>query len=254
MGIINLYPRQRHLRLLKSKNRTINRDKQIQPLRGKTKGKLKISLLFSSKIEFFEKGSCMPYVRTTYTDEAELIGDMLGLYNGGKTVELDPCYSIGRFWNNFEKPKLKFDLIPQVEGVMEADCTNLPLANDSINSIMFDPPFMIGIGKSASGILTKRFSGFKSLQELQNLYSRSLIEFRRILNKDGLIFFKCQDTVTSGKQFFAHIFIINMAIAFDYIAEDLFVLVRNRAMIDPKWNGQKHARKTHSYFLVLRKK
>lgn len=196
----------------------------------------------------------MSPIYTTFTDETELISSMFNLYNGGETVELDPTFSKGVFWKELEAPKLKFDLFPQVEGVQQADCRHLPLENESINSIMFDPPFLIGVGKSKSGVMTNRFSGFKRLQDLKNLYGDSLVEFYRILKKGGLVFFKCQDTVTSGKQFFTHAFLIEFAQVLGYEVEDLFVLVRERAMMDPKWNGQKHARKNHCYYLVLRKK
>lgn len=174
------------------------------------------------------------------------------LYNGGNMFDLDPCYSKGVFYKSFDtKPKYKFDLAPVLEEVKEADCRNLPLEDRSIKSIIFDPPFVIGVGESKSSIITNRFSGFKSLKDLKSLYSQSLLEFSRILLPNGLLVFKCQDTVTSGKQFMTHCYIINEAESLGYTLHDLFVLVRDRAIIDPKWKKQQHARKTHSYYLVF---
>lgn len=196
----------------------------------------------------------MIYVKTTYTDETALISNILGLYNNREGVDLDPCYSKGRFWKGLPQPRLKFDFKPQTKDTVQADVRNLPLEGSTINSIMFDPPFVIGIGKSTGGIMRNRFSGFRDLNELMEMYTSSLYEFFRIMNKKGLLIFKCQDTVTSGKQFATHIFIVNTAVNIGYMLEDIFILVKDRAMIDPKWNGQKHARKTHCYYLVLRKK
>lgn len=194
----------------------------------------------------------MTYIKTTYSDESELISSIMKLYNGGDMFELDPCYSKGVFYKSFEtKPKYKFDLAPVLEGVNQADCTNLPINDRSIKSIMFDPPFVIGVGESKSSIITNRFSGFKSLKDLKTLYSQSLLEFGRVLVPNGLLVFKCQDTVTSGKQFMTHCWIINEAESLGYTLHDLFVLVRDRAIIDPKWKKQYHARKTHSYYLVF---
>lgn len=195
----------------------------------------------------------MSYVRTTYTNEKELLQAIFGLYNDGKTVDLDPCYSKGRFYDGFEKPKLKFDISPQTEDTLQASCNSLPLPNESVNSIMFDPPFVIGSGKSTSGIMRGRFSAFKNVEELIRLYGSSLREFFRILKKDGIVIFKCQDTVTSGKQLLSHVMIINTAVGIGYLVEDLFVLVKNGRIVDPRWK-QRHAWKTHSYYLVLRKK
>jgi hypothetical protein len=190
-------------------------------------------------------------IRTTYTDEREMLNDILYLYNGGKGVDVDPCYSIGRFWQGLPQPKHKFDLEPQVEGTIKSSCANLPLASSSVKSIMFDPPFLIGIGESTSGKMLARFSGFKNMAELKSLYTNSLKEFYRILEDKGLLIFKCQDTVTSGKQFLTHVFIVNEAEKMGYYVRDLFILVRDSAIVDPRWGEQQHARKTHSYYVVL---
>lgn len=196
----------------------------------------------------------MTYIKTTYENEKELIESILELYNDKSGVDLDPCYSVGRFWNGLPKPKLKFDLEPQTEDTEKSSCNSLPLENCSVKSIMFDPPFVIGQGKSTNGIMRKRFSAFYKLQDLKDLYSSSLSEFLRILDKKGVVIFKCQDTVTGGKQFMTHVWVINEAEKLGYLIEDLFILVRKKAIVDPKWKKQYHARKTHSYYIVLRKK
>lgn len=197
----------------------------------------------------------MTYIKTTYTDEKELISAMLFLYNFDEMVELDPCYSKGNFYKGFQdKPKYKFDLQPQSPDTIKSNCTSLPIEKETISSIMFDPPFVIGVGNSKSSIITNRFSGFRDLKELKTLYESSMIEFNRILKESGVIFFKCQDTVTSGKQFATHCWIIGMAQELGFTLHDIFILVRDRAIIDPKWGShQEHARKTHSYYLVFSK-
>ena len=47
--------------------------------------------------------------------------------------------------------------------------------------------------------------------------------------------------------------IINYYESLGFIVEDLFVLVRNNKPCVTRLLKQKHARKNHSYFLVLRK-
>jgi hypothetical protein len=192
-------------------------------------------------------------MRTTYEDEKELIENILEIYNNGREVDLDPCYSIGRFWGGLPQPKLKFDLSPQVAGVVASSCNSLPLEDNSVSSIMFDPPFVIGVGNSKTGIMTNRFSGFKSLKDLKELYSSSLLEFSRILIQNGLLIFKCQDTVTGGKQFLSHCYIISEAEKLEYFCHDIIILVRKGRIVDPKWGKQQHAYKTHSYYLVFSK-
>lgn len=175
--------------------------------------------------------------------------------------ELDPCYSIGSFYKRFgiPQPKLKFDQRVQVGGVQKGDCRDLPLEDDSIKSIMFDPPFVIHGKqktnvKKRSQLVFKRFTGFESWEELKSMYSDSLKEFYRILHSKGVLVFKCQDTVSGGKNHFTHCWVMNKAIEIGYYPKDLFILMAKQRMIGGNHKKQYHARKFHSYYWVLEKK
>ena len=81
-----------------------------------------------------------------------------------------------------------------------------------------------------------------------------MIEFWRILKDKGILIFKCQDKISSGKQYLSHYFIINEAIKIGFYPKDLFILLaKNRIIADWQKKNQKNARKFHSYFLVLEK-
>lgn len=190
-------------------------------------------------------------IKTTYTNERELINDVLWLYNNGEGVDVDPCYSVGNFWKGLPQPKHKFDLEPKLPEVKKADCTNLPFENETVKSIMFDPPFVTY--PSETSIITNRFSAFKTLEELQDMYTESLSEFYRILENKGLLIFKCQDLVHNHKQFLTHNFVINRAEIEGFYSRDCIILVRDRAILSPHIQKQQHARKTHSYYLVFQK-
>jgi hypothetical protein len=194
------------------------------------------------------------FVKTTYTDEKELINNMLFIYNNSLPVDVDPCYSKGNFWKGLPQPKYKFDIAPQSNDTVCASCTALPLKSFSASSVMFDPPFVIGMpseNATKKSIMTGRFSGFRNLEELKDLYTKSILEFSRLLTKGGRVYFKCQDTVTHDRQFLSHVFISNVAIQNGFTVEDIFILVRDRSIMDGKWKKQNHARKTHSFYLVL---
>ena len=202
----------------------------------------------------------MPIPTVSYND-GELINWILQLHNNSQTIELDPTYSIGNFYKyyNIPEPKYKFDLEPQKTDVTQADCCNLPIDKESIKSIMFDPPFVVG-GKpkkdkedyaNVSMYIQKRFSGFSSIDELKNMYADSLKEFYRIMEPNGLLIFKCQDIVVSHGQFFSHCWIFNQAIELGFTAVDLFILVAKNRLFDHK--KQYHARKYHCYYWVFRK-
>lgn len=135
----------------------------------------------------------------------------------------------------------------------------MPIESSSVNSIMFDPPFLATKGPSLqkddeSNKINKRFGVYPTEKELYQFYFDSIVEFSRILNKNGILIFKCQDKVSSGKQYMCHCDIYNMAISNGFVVEDLFVLLaKNRLVADWQLKNQKHSRKFHSYFWVFRK-
>ncbi len=192
----------------------------------------------------------------SYSQE-EIIKSIIEMYCP-EGVELDPTYSIGNFYKNIQKPKYKFDINPQIPEVQRADCINLPLQDNSIKSIMFDPPFIAGIptAKAKKGIISSRFGSYMSIPRkngLWEMYRKALTEFYRILKDKGVLIVKCQDTISEGHQFLSHVEIINYAYYLGFYPEDLFVLLAKNRIIKP-YPKQKHARKYHSYFLVFIKK
>jgi len=199
-------------------------------------------------------------IKSIDNDQTEIIRNILKLHVPNKLIDCDCTYSQGYFYKNGKvpQPKLKFDINPQTKDTIKADSRRLPLLDNSLSCIMFDPPFLISKGPSlkkivkGSTVISTRFSSFESTQELYSYYFHSLKEFNRILKDNGIVIFKCQDTVSSGKNYLSHYFILNMAIGIGFYPKDLFILVASSRIIG-NINHQIHARKFHSYFLVLEK-
>ena len=197
----------------------------------------------------------MEVISTINYDQHQIIKDILTLHCP-QGIELDPTYSKGVFYSKsgIEQPKHKSDLFPQAEDVVESDASQLKFENDSISSIMFDPPFVAGHTKDKpTGIIGERFYGFRYIPDLWAWYDKCITEFHRVLKKDGILIFKCQDTVSSGKQWFSHVHIINEAEKAGFVCKDMFILLAKSRMIGHNHANQKHARKFHSYFLVFKK-
>ena len=199
------------------------------------------------------------FIQSISYNEKEIQENILKLFSDLDYYELDPCYSTGVFYKRgLKQPIFKFDINPQIEGVEKADVRNLPLKDNLIKTIMFDPPFIIGVpnnskDKIGSNKTFNRFSGFNSKSEQSKFYYDSLIELYRILKEDGIIAFKCQDTVSSGKQYLVHSEIINMAQKIGFYVKDLFILLSKHRINSGKWKVQRHCRKYHCYYLILQK-
>ena len=195
-------------------------------------------------------------IKTISYNEQEIIRDILHLHCNDQPIECDPTYSIGNFYKHgLPKPKYRFDIEPQSEDVERASADKLPLENESVGVLMFDPPFICGIPADAPiGLMKDRFGYFKNVPELWGFYERAIVEFSRVIKKDGVLIFKCQDTVDSGKNCMSHHEIMTMAINNGFYPKDLFVLLAKMRILDVDPENQQHARKFHSYFWVFERK
>ena len=200
-------------------------------------------------------------IKSISYDQSEIIKWILQLHVPTGKIDCDPTYSIGNFYKNtgVEKPLYKFDINPQVDEVEYGDSRELPLEDSSINCMMFDPPFLATTGKSLSenndsNIINKRFGVYPSEQELHQFYIDSLKEAYRVLSNKGILIFKCQDKISSGKQYMSHCFIHDEAVKLGFYPKDMFILLaKNRIVADWQLKNQKNARKFHSYFWVFEK-
>lgn len=198
-------------------------------------------------------------VKSISYDEQEIIDGILKLHCS-TDIELDPTYSKGNFYKKrTTKPKYKFDLYPQLSEVVQANAEALPIEPSTINTMMFDPPFLATKGKSltienSSNKINKRFGVYPTENELHTFYVNALKEFYRVLKPNGILIFKCQDKVSSGIQYFSHMFIMNEAVKVGFYCKDMFILLAKQRIV-ANWQlaNQKNARKFHSYFLVLQK-
>lgn len=198
-------------------------------------------------------------VKSVYNSNFEVIKNIMDLYNIER-FDLDCTYSKGGFWKNLPHPVNKTDLYPVNESVICASSENLPFNDGSMKSIMYDPPFVVAgktyrDNKEGSSIIAKRFEGYSTYEELKRNYYYTLKELYRVCENGGVLVFKCQDTVSGGKNHFSHVMVMNMAMELGFYPRDLFILLAKMRLnsFGTKWTKQEHARKYHSYFWVFEK-
>ena len=200
-------------------------------------------------------------VKSVSYDQSEIIKWILQLHVPNKKIDCDATYSVGNFYNKtgIDKPQYRFDIFPQTDDVVYADSRSLPLQDNSVGCMMFDPPFLATTGKSLhenknNNVINKRFGVYPNEKELHQFYIDSLKEAYRCLCDKGILIFKCQDKISSSKQYLSHVFIINEAEKIGFYTKDLFILLaKNRLVADWQIKNQKNARKFHSYFIVFQR-
>ena len=197
----------------------------------------------------------MKVIKSIQNSDRDILSSIRTMYLNNKNFDLDPCYSTGKFYDDLERPKIIMDKIKQVDSVVENDINlGIPIDNNSINGIVFDPPFMFEVRKRENlNLMKKRFSMFHGgFSELEKMYKKSLSEFYRILKKGGIVAFKCQD-FTDSKTTLTHCYVWKWALEQGFNVEDLFIMSFKGGRV---WNSnliQRHARKYHSYWFVLKK-
>lgn len=200
-------------------------------------------------------------IKSISYNQSEIIQNILKLHVPSHHIDCDLTYSRGNFYKNteIEEPEYKFDIEPVLPDVLYGDSRHIDLPDDSFECIMFDPPFLATTGKSLSSngdnnVITRRFGVYPTEQELHAFYTDSLTETYRLLKDKGILIFKCQDKVSSGKQYMSHCYIYNEAIRIGFYPKDLFILLANNR-ITAEWQtkNQKNARKFHCYFWVFEK-
>lgn len=193
------------------------------------------------------------HYKSVFENEQELLQALIEIHMDSKDIELDPMYFKGNFYKNgVNQPKYKYDLNPQLGDVQQADATNLPLSNDSIERMILDPPFLFGVhGKTKQYYSSKTHTMFNDFDELYKCYEGIITEAKRVLKKKGILIFKCQD-YTDSKTTMTHVHAYYLATKLGFYAKDLAILVKPNKI----YNGnttQRHLRKVHTYFWVFRK-
>jgi hypothetical protein len=200
----------------------------------------------------------MSIIQSLSFDQEYIIKSIMELC-GIDRFDADVTYANGGFWKNLPHPNLKFDLDPQTPDTVQANSMFLPLDECSIESMMFDPPFLTYIkqGREHNTVMSKRFGGYWRYDELEMHYRGTIFEAHRVLKKKGILVVKCQDIIHNHAMHCTHINVVNWA-AGNFRLKDLFVLAAKHRMPMPESTTankrtQKHARVHHSYFLVLEK-
>lgn len=184
---------------------------------------------------------------------------ILSLYVSPGSTVADVTYGKGVFWKKV--PDGVFQLLSS-DLSTGTDCRNLEYDDESIDCVVFDPPYMHTPGGTAhvnhqnyeSYYKNNKADSRKKYHEaVLDLYFTAAREAWRVLRKGGIYIVKCQDEVCANRQRLTHVELINELASYGFIIEDLFVVVRKGKPGVSRLLKQAHARKNHSYFLVFLK-
>ena len=202
-------------------------------------------------------------VLSAYSDGNDRIFPrILDLYVSPDSVVADVTYGKGVFWRRVPEDRYELRSTDILDGT---DCRELPYRDGSVDCVVLDPPYMHSPGGTAhdgrppmEAHYRNNGSGNRTASKYHeaviDLYRDAGVEAYRVLRERGILIVKCQDEVCSNRQRFTHVEIMEAYRDLGFIAEDLFVVVRNNRPGVSRAIRQVHARKNHSYFLVFWKR
>jgi hypothetical protein len=197
---------------------------------------------------------------------ADVFPDILRIHVPTGSTVADITFSKGVFWNNVDRSQYRLLPTDLKTGV---DCRNLPYEANSLDCVVFDPPYMEGLfrrktshmaGSGTHAAFRENYSNGQATTEenapkwhaaVLDLYFKTAREVHRVLRENGVFIVKCQDEVSANRQNLTHVEIINEYERLGFYSKDLFVVVRLNRPVVATLNKQVHARKNHSYFLVF---
>lgn len=200
---------------------------------------------------------------------AEVFPHVLALHVPEGAVVADVTYGKGVFWRHV--PKGMYKLLP-TDIQTGVDCRRLPYANESVDCVVLDPPYMEGLlrenkhHRGGQGTHVSFRDAYSDNGNAENaiarpkpkwhaavldMYVQAGQEAYRVLRSEGIFIVKCQDEVSANKQWLTHVEIINEYTAMGFYTKDLFVVMRSNKPAVSRIKKQQHARKNHSYFLVF---
>ncbi len=195
----------------------------------------------------------------------EVFPHVLGLYVADGARIADVTYGKGVFWRDIDVSK--YDFLPS-DIKTGTDARSLPYEDESLDAIVFDPPYMEGLYRRdtshlAGGGTHAAFREFYSNGEttpvgklryhdvVLDMYMSVACEAHRTLKRNGVFIVKCQDEVSANRQKLTHVEIIYGYESLGFYCKDLFVVTRLNRPVVSRLLRQEHARKNHSYFLIF---
>jgi len=189
------------------------------------------------------------------TSETQILRDIKKLHLKNEQIEIDTTYNIGAMYKDVEelKPKIKTDktYYPEINIIM--NIKNIPLRNESISSVMYDPPFLCRTGQAKNRDKTaERFGYYTSREEQLNEYQKAIGEIQRVLKPCGIVIIKIGD-MKGNKYYSSHVDIINMLTEKKLAVIDIFIKIRVRDQ-NKKNENQRVAKQMHTFFIIAKKK
>lgn len=191
----------------------------------------------------------------SYATDREIIDALVNIHlEGDPSIVLDATYGSGVWWTPADC--VYGSDVRVSEGItVVADFNALPYRGDVADVVVFDPPHRSLSGPNGSGYLHKRFGTLpSSTRGLAPLLPSAFTEIQRVLRPQGIALVKIADQVNSRRNIHQFVSACVIADVVGLSVCDYVIKVRKQpVVVSSTWQVQRHARKRHAFWVVLRK-
>lgn len=168
---------------------------------------------------------------------------------------LDATYGRGVWWKRIPSTRYALRKLDLKSG---DDVLTREFPHESMDAVCVDPPFLRGSLSTYRSLERFRVnyglntSVRQSHDNLLRFYGAVASRAYRWLKRGGVLIVKCQDEIADGRPRPTHVELLNRFVDVGYRFRDLFVQVQKSCPRIPARNRlQHHARKNHSFYIVL---
>lgn len=184
-------------------------------------------------------------------DNTDLFVEVSKLWIVPGDIVLDVTWGRGVFWKSLPGlPTIRHDL--QLDGI---DCRHLPEADNSVDVLVFDPPYRPSHGSTlpeGHGLETAYAlnGSLDTINDVIQLYRDGIREAARVVKPGGRILVKCQDMSYGHRLHLVSLDILREILQAGFEFVDQFILVNQSQSRSGQWKTQERARRSHSVLWV----
>lgn len=192
--------------------------------------------------------------------DAPLLDSMFDFYYPDAKLIIDVCCNKRRMWKNskWSDSVLFYDRNPEVlpDVITSWDC--LPQGDSTVDVLVYDPPHLPDAAASSKSL--KRYATDYGLgcgiveDNIGSIHKEFLIEAKRVLKPDGLIFAKIKDYIHNHKYQW-NLEMFNSAVKDCGMTPCDLIIKRDPCggnLKSSKWKTSHHAKNVHCYWVIIR--
>jgi len=195
-------------------------------------------------------------ISVVITDQ-EALSALLEIHAVPNPRILDCTHNQGRMWRGLKYRPHSMDVDPLYGTDTVASFTDMPFEDGSFDVVVFDPPHITDAGSGVVGAAEwgNRYGTLTTGRRLSisYLFTPFLTEAQRVLAAEGVVIAKIADQTHGGAYQWQQVDFVQAARDLGMTPCDMQIKVRKSGMVDPKWKNVYHVRKTHTFWIVVRK-